>query len=91
MPAYAHSYLLTAIVSPDYVDVTGDGLSDDDYGNYTKFEYEKALSTYGWRMQQANMANFNETENPLKMTIREILFMVRRSCGLSKKSLHAIT
>lgn len=28
MPDYAHSYLLTAIVSPDYVDLTGDGMTD---------------------------------------------------------------
>lgn len=61
MPPYAHSYLLTAIVTPDYVDVTGDGLSDDDYGNYTKFEYVKAGTKYGWRMPyEANVANFNE-------------------------------
>ena len=61
MPPYAHSYLLTAIVTPDYVDVTGDGLSDDDYGNYTKFEYTKAGTKYGWRMPyEANVANFNE-------------------------------
>ncbi len=61
MPPYAHAYLLTAIVSPDYVDVTGDGLSDDDYGNYTKFEYVKAGAKYGWRMPyELNMANFNE-------------------------------
>ncbi|HEY1041026.1 MAG TPA: hypothetical protein VGF30_16545, partial [Bacteroidia bacterium] len=59
-PAYAHSYLLTAVVSPDYVDLTGDGPTDDDFGNYTKFEYVKE-SNYQWRMPYNDlMANFNE-------------------------------
>lgn len=49
MPAYAHSYLLTAIVSPDYVDLTGDGLTEDDYGYYTKFNYSKLSGDYNWR------------------------------------------
>jgi hypothetical protein len=67
-PAYAHSYLLTAIVSPDYVDVTDNGPDDGDFGNYTKFEYEKVYNTakasdkFGWRMPyEANKANFNES------------------------------
>ena len=60
LPAYAHSYLLTAIVSADYVDLTGNGPSDDDFGNYTKFEYER-VSDYNWRMPfDKDKANFNE-------------------------------
>lgn len=60
MPSYAHSYLLTSIVSPDYVDLTGDGPSDDDFGNYTKFTYTNTPD-YNWRMPfDANSANFNE-------------------------------
>jgi hypothetical protein len=47
-PQYATSYLLTAIVSPDYVDVTGDGPSYDDLGTYTKFNYSKD-SDHNWR------------------------------------------
>lgn len=43
-PAYAQSYLLTVIYSPDYVDATGNGPSEDDLGSYTKFNYTKALS-----------------------------------------------
>jgi len=65
MPAFAHSYLLTAVLSPDYVDLTGNGLSSDDYGTYTKFSYTKASATgngiYNWRVPyQQNMANYNE-------------------------------
>lgn len=38
---YAHAWLLTSVLSPDYVDITGNGPSEDDYGTYTKFEYGK--------------------------------------------------
>lgn len=49
-PAYAYSYLLTSVVSPDYVDVTGDGTSEDDLGYYTKFNYTKLNYDYKWRI-----------------------------------------
>lgn len=49
-PGYAHSYLLTAVLSPDYVDLTGDGITDDDLGNFTKFNYTKGSDDYGWRV-----------------------------------------
>ncbi len=41
--AYAHSFLLTGLLSPDYVDVTGNGISDDDLGTAVKFNYTKIL------------------------------------------------
>lgn len=64
-PAYAYSYLLTAIVSADYVDVNGNGPDDEDLGNYTKFHYVKSFSgsEYQWRMPidgSPNKANFSE-------------------------------
>jgi hypothetical protein len=49
LPSYAHSYLLTGLVSKDYVDITGDGLTNDDYGDYTKFNYSRTSSNYSWR------------------------------------------
>lgn len=49
-PAYAHSYLLTAILSPDYVDQGSDGPSDDDLGNYTRIDYKKHQNAYKWRV-----------------------------------------
>jgi len=48
-PPYATSYLLTAILSPDYVDKTGDGISDDDLGTAIKFNYSKLALPYHWR------------------------------------------
>jgi hypothetical protein len=49
MPAYTHSFLLTALVSPNYVDVTGDGITEDDMGDAIKFNYTKFNQGYKWR------------------------------------------
>ncbi|MFT3945713.1 MAG: PA14 domain-containing protein [Agriterribacter sp.] len=66
-PAHAHSFLLTALVSPDYVDVTGDGVSDDDLGDAVKFNYtriygkKKNTQYYKWRTpNEQNMVNYDE-------------------------------
>ena len=49
VPAYAHSYLLTGIIGADYVDVTQNGISDDDLGYWVKFNYTKKSDNYKWR------------------------------------------
>lgn len=49
MGPYAHSYLLTSILGTDYVDVTGDGVTEDDYGYWVKFNYVRTTSSYQWR------------------------------------------
>ncbi len=59
LPPYAYSYLLTAVLSSDYVDVTGNGPSDDDPGSYTKFNYTKTQDSYKWRTPYSG-ANHNE-------------------------------
>jgi hypothetical protein len=48
-PAYASSFLLTGILSPDYVDRTGDGITDDDPGTAIKFNYSRLPSLFRWR------------------------------------------
>jgi len=62
VPAYAHSYMLTAIVSPDYVDYDGTvGPSKGDLGTYTKFNYTKATGSFNWRTPLgASSANYND-------------------------------
>ncbi|MFY0255156.1 DUF5977 domain-containing protein [Chitinophaga sp. 30R24] len=63
MPPYAHSFLLTGILTPDYVDMTGDGISDDDAGNAIRFNYTKTAglgNPYKWRAPYNNQATFNE-------------------------------
>jgi hypothetical protein len=64
-PAYAHSYLLTSVLSSDYQDLKNDGPTDDDLGAYTKFEYENKTpnkaNLYKWRVPfKENVANYDE-------------------------------
>jgi hypothetical protein len=60
-PSFAHSYLLTCVVSDDYVDVdTIKGPSDGDLGSYTKFSYS-CINDYKWRVPvEQNTASYNE-------------------------------
>lgn len=61
VPGYAHAYLLTAVLSPDYIDRTGDGISDDDAGTAIKFNYWRKTDAYQWRTPYAaGKANFSE-------------------------------
>lgn len=48
-PSYATSYLLNAMLSPDYIDVANDGITDDDQGSFVKFNYTKTENDYRWR------------------------------------------
>ncbi len=61
-PGYAHSYLLTAVLSPDYVDSDEiKGPSAGDIGHYTKFSYTRKHGSYGWRTPVGqNTANYDE-------------------------------
>lgn len=43
-PEYAHTYLLTTVLSNDYEDLTGNGPSDDDLGAYTKMHYNNFVN-----------------------------------------------
>ena len=60
-PAYAHTYLLSSILSKDYEDLTNNGPTDDDLGSFTKFEYKKGdASDYKWRVPYGkNEASYN--------------------------------
>src|SRR6185436_20091335 len=58
-PPYAHSFLLSGLLSPDYVDVKGDGITEDDLGTSVKFNYTK-LADHNWRTPMMNgKANSN--------------------------------
>ncbi len=61
MPAYAHSFLLSGILSPDYVDLTGNGITEDDLGEAVKFNYTKTAVPYRWRspLTEGQQANYN--------------------------------
>lgn len=53
---YATKYLLTQILNPDYIDVSGDGPSPDDLGGWVKFSYKQCtlLSTESNRVSWAH-------------------------------------
>lgn len=66
-PAYAHSYLLTAILSPDYVDLDKTrGPSPGDFGTYVIFNYKKPMLDevaydFKWRTPLGeNSSNLNK-------------------------------
>lgn len=62
LPPYATSYLLTAVLSHDYVDSDGiPGPSEKDLGNYTKLNYTRAQGAFKWRNpSEVGKAQFNE-------------------------------
>jgi hypothetical protein len=60
-PPFAYTYLLTSILSPNYSDLTGNGITDDDLGNYTKFNYSLKEDSYQWRSPyDANKGKFDQ-------------------------------
>lgn len=68
-PAYAHTYLLTSVLSSDYQDLGPKGPSDEDLGSYTNFTYTNKTATtpYKWRVPyEENTANFDEGLKSLK-------------------------
>lgn len=63
-PAYASAFLLTGLLSPDYVDVNGDGITEDDLGSAVKFNYGKS-GKHRWMTPRSETnggrtAHFNE-------------------------------
>lgn len=63
-PPYAHTYLLTSVLSADYEDLEGDGPSDDDLGSYTKFNYKMTDSDYHWSIPYTSgKASYNQGLN----------------------------
>lgn len=67
-PAYAHSFLLTGLLSPNYVDVTNNGITEDDLGEAVKFNYTRVKQNTLWAVHKwrtplttsGNTANYNE-------------------------------
>jgi hypothetical protein len=64
LPAYAHAYLLTAVLGPDYVDADGvAGPSDGDPGHWVRFTYQRTTSTYRWRAPFSGVSYARGYEN----------------------------
>jgi hypothetical protein len=60
-PPFAHSYMLSTVLSSDYVDSDGvRGPSANDFGNFTVFTYD-IKKDYKWRTPfEENQANYSE-------------------------------
>jgi hypothetical protein len=63
-PPYAHSFLLSGLLSPDYVDVNGDGITEDDLGTSVKFNYTK-VGDHEWRTPLVNALQANSNPGNL--------------------------
>ncbi|MGL4599286.1 MAG: hypothetical protein ACRCYO_17320, partial [Bacteroidia bacterium] len=48
--AYVHSWLLSSVVSDDYIDHSNNGPSDDDYGYWVRFNYKETTNNYTWHV-----------------------------------------
>ena len=60
-PSYAHSFLITSVLSNDYEDIDNNGPTINDLGSFTKFEYETKVDKHKWRVPFiGNTASFNE-------------------------------
>lgn len=62
IPAYAYAYNITEVYSADYSDLTGNGPTVDDLGNYIVFKYNEnsKVKSYKWRTPYENkIANYN--------------------------------
>lgn len=63
-PAYAHSYLLTSILSSDYEDIDQNGPSNNDLGGFTLFKYSTPNSNFNWRIPyDKTKATYNQVLN----------------------------
>jgi len=60
-PAYASSFLITGLLSQDYVDVTGNGITEDDLGGAVKFNYTMSSENHKWRTPRNNSAGKKQT------------------------------
>lgn len=56
---YVHSWMLTSVVSYDYVDLSNNGPTEDDYGYWVRFNYNQTADHYNWHVPYAG-ANYYE-------------------------------
>lgn len=49
LPRYAYTYMLTAILGPDYIDVGQNGIDAEDHGYWVKFDYKKEADDRTWK------------------------------------------
>lgn len=63
-PAFANTWLLTAITGSDFIDRNGDGLvGTEDWGYWVKFNYGKHRDDYEWRIPRSGFKRDAEDKN----------------------------
>ncbi|OAN63256.1 hypothetical protein A8B79_15695 [Balneola sp. EhC07] len=69
---YATSWYVTAIKGPDFVDRQSDGITDDDWGYWVKFEYERMDEPHLWRAPHSGYAPSGDDAKTFSMGMREV-------------------
>ncbi len=73
---YAYTWLLTAVTGPDYVDRSGDGMSDDDFGYWVKFDYGLWTDSYQWRTPHTGFqSDIEEEVEVFSYGIKELYYL----------------
>lgn len=72
-PGYASSFLITGLLSPDYVDVSGNGITEDDLGGAVKFNYSKSENIHKWRTPRNNSISATAISNEAVRTEKKII------------------
>ena len=72
IPPYATNHLLTAILSNNYVDFSGNGPSPDDAGSYVKYNYSLVHENFGWRAPaESSGSNYASHQPRLRTTEKD--------------------
>jgi hypothetical protein len=83
VPAYPTSFLLSSVVSSNYVDISHDGPTLDDVGSYHKFEYIRQYDNsypYKWRFPISGYEN-EPSSNPRALLNRGFLSLSSDDVG----------
>lgn len=68
VPGYSGAFLLTSVTTSDYVDLTGNGCSTDDIGNYYKINHTRVFdeaNPFRWRFPMSGGSESNPATNPV--------------------------
>jgi hypothetical protein len=84
IPKYAHSYLLTGIVGPDYIDVNNNGIDELDLGYWVKFTYNRTSANFQWRdpfvgahLNEGWKTDAKDDKGSFTFGVREVWYLAR--------------
>lgn len=62
---YASTFLLSDITTTDYIDLTDNGVSEDDLGGWTKFQYTQIFGDQKWYRYRSPFVGLNYNKNQI--------------------------